>query len=55
MDSEKIAALIDRAHDKILPVEKREGRHRGGREPPGGAESGSIYLNLVQFGSIWFG
>jgi hypothetical protein len=44
------------AHDKILPVEKREGGHRGGaRHPPGGGNSGSIYLNLPQFGSIWFG
>ena len=44
-------------YDKILPVEKREGRHRGGARAPGGvaaAQFGSIYLNLPQFSSIWF-
>ena len=39
------------AHDQILPVEKREGRHRGeARAPRGGRQR----LNLPQFTSIWF-
>ena len=45
------------SHDKILPVEKRERRHRGwARRPPGaprGGVSGSIWFNLAQFTSIY--
>ncbi len=50
------ASICCWAHDKVLPVEKRERRHRGvarpGRGPPPG---GAQRLNLPQFGSIWFG